>query len=607
MSTRLELFYPYEKARPGQARLSEEIIGAVVRRKDVVIEAPSGFGKTAAALAASYHLVLEHGLSVVYVVRTRREMERVMREAVPFSQKLGVSAVPMLGMSDGCLLQEYEKTPVQQELLPFYCRTNVASGRCFFFEGVPRLHRMKGWWQDIDALLAFGRSFRACPYIFGRRSAADSRIIITTYAQVLNSELRQRLELERKGWSEWVAVFDEAHNMPEAALLAASNGISLSQLRRIHGLGMRSGSHAAAMASRLMGSIARLGLKDGMEITAPPASLMLSGQRIRDALLLLESMMRPLGTPFDPRKGEELLLVMRLYGFLEALLRASGSDLGLFVRARGDDVELTVSPLDPMDMVRPAGFRSRVYLSATISLVGFSHRDATTVVMNADPLDRKCLTLVDTHVSTAYSKRSEQMYRRIASGISNFLSVTGGRKAVFFPSYAVMTAVGGSLGELHRGRMMTETPRMRAAEQAGLLRAFVSESSSVLLGVMGGKFAEGEDFESGSVAAAVVVGLPLPPPTLELRTRLSFVSSRRGRAAAYEELVLGPAAARIVQAAGRVFRREGQEGTVLLMDERFGRVTRIFPRWLRARVTEVDTQDPEALRRAVRGAFGEVN
>jgi DNA excision repair protein ERCC-2 len=109
---------------------------------------------------------------------------------------------------------------------------------------------------------------------------------------------------------------------------------------------------------------------------------------------------------------------------------------------------------------------------------------------------------------------------------------------------------------------------------------------------MGGRFSEGEDFASGGLAAVCVVGLPLPPPSRELSERMAF-GRTGGGPWIYDSLVIIPAVAKVVQAAGRLFRRKGQRGVVVLLDRRFGRrhVIELFPLWLREKVVRTDSSN----------------
>ena len=83
--------------------------------------------------------------------------------------------------------------------------------------------------------------------------------------------------------------------------------------------------------------------------------------------------------------------------------------------------------------------------------------------------------------------------------------------------------------------------------------------------VLGGLFTESIDLPAGALIGIAVVGLGLPPPTLERNEMAQCFGEPYGRALAYEH----PAMTRVVQAAGRLIRRDTDRGIVCLIDNRF--------------------------------------
>ena len=83
--------------------------------------------------------------------------------------------------------------------------------------------------------------------------------------------------------------------------------------------------------------------------------------------------------------------------------------------------------------------------------------------------------------------------------------------------------------------------------------------------VLGGLFTESIDLPADALIGIVVVGIGLPPPTLERNEMAECYGEPYGRALAYEQ----PAMTRVVQAAGRLIRRENDRGVVCLIDGRF--------------------------------------
>ena len=110
---------------------------------------------------------------------------------------------------------------------------------------------------------------------------------------------------------------------------------------------------------------------------------------------------------------------------------------------------------------------------------------------------------------------------------------------------------------------------MTQKEKAEFLSEFEKESHSYLVGfaVMGGIYSEGIDLYGDRLIGAVVVGIGLPGLSYEREAMCAYYDEKfeEGRQFAY----IYPGMNRVLQAAGRVIRREDDKGVVVLIDDRF--------------------------------------
>jgi len=120
---------------------------------------------------------------------------------------------------------------------------------------------------------------------------------------------------------------------------------------------------------------------------------------------------------------------------------------------------------------------------------------------------------------------------------------------------------------------------MEDADQQAFLARFTTESRGVGFAVLGGSFAEGIDLPGTRLIGAFIATLGLPqvnPVNEEMMQRLG---ARFG--SGYDYTYLYPGLQKVVQAAGRVIRTQGDEGVVYLIDDRYTRadVRRLLPGW----------------------------
>ena len=132
-------------------------------------------------------------------------------------------------------------------------------------------------------------------------------------------------------------------------------------------------------------------------------------------------------------------------------------------------------------------------------------------------------------LSTLYEKRGAEVYSKMVSRISEVVHSTPGNSGVFCASYDVME------GLLNVGLepsllkpLFVEKQRARSTEQDRLLDEFKSISlrgGGVLLGVMGGRFSEGEDYPGNEMNSVVIVGVPYPKPSVKVNAQIDYYES----------------------------------------------------------------------------------
>jgi DNA excision repair protein ERCC-2 len=97
----------------------------------------------------------------------------------------------------------------------------------------------------------------------------------------------------------------------------------------------------------------------------------------------------------------------------------------------------------------------------------------------------------------------------------------------------------------------------------------------VLLGVTGGRIAEGIDFPDEELEAVVVVGVPYPRPSAKREALRRFLDATTGNGWAYA--VEAPAQRAILQALGRMIRSENDRGIGIIVDRRATQFSHVLP------------------------------
>jgi Rad3-related DNA helicase len=95
--------------------------------------------------------------------------------------------------------------------------------------------------------------------------------------------------------------------------------------------------------------------------------------------------------------------------------------------------------------------------------------------------------------------------------------------------------------------------------------------------VLGGSFSEGVDLPGGRLIGVGIVGVGLPGISSERNLLKEHYDNTRE--SGYDYAYTYPGMNRVLQAAGRVIRRDDDRGIIVLMDDRYGeaRYRQLFP------------------------------
>jgi DNA excision repair protein ERCC-2 len=562
-------------------------------------EAMSGFGKTAAVLTGVISAAEETGCRIVYACRTKRQILRVIEEISRLQGKHHITAASMLSKFDYCLLKQTSSRQVSQPSFGWYCWFNVHNNLCSYFLNVALLGaEFQRAVRDVllevhshEQLLTKSQSMHVCPYEVERMAIAGARLAVVPYHYVFDPRstpvLFDRTSLER---SKTILVVDEAHNLRD--FLRGVNSATLT-LDELEGATLEA---RGLLMDRVALSLEELGR------TLESINEKASGWRL-DRAQVVDEFRRSKGAAWLQNLSFELTACSeaawgavayerRLPSLLlkvgEFLVRLSTVGRNVLVKWERTMALIDPNPVEDLPAYLKS-FQSSVLVSATINpssvfarSLGFGPSEAASYHSSPEPAVL-VKTVVETGVTTKYKSRSPQMYSRIAEKLSSMIQATSGGVGVFAPSYSVLGPIFEMTTRKVQDRwMVAEAPGLSSQEAAGIFDSIRSHPGSVLFGVQGGRFSEGEDFRENLMDAVAVVGLSLPPPSPMLYAEYACLK-RAGEADSYLMLSRLPALRKAFQAAGRHLRNPGKRGMVFLMDHRFDTdtVKDLMPSWMK--------------------------
>ncbi|MGN0991494.1 MAG: helicase C-terminal domain-containing protein [Candidatus Ventricola sp.] len=557
------LAFPFREYRAGQRKFAANVYIALRERKRLFAQAPTGIGKTMAALYPALRAIGEGRCARAVFLAARTTGRRSAMDAMA------------LLTSAGARVMTAEIT-AKDKICPQPVR-DCRSERCAFAEGF--YDRLPGALAEALTLQRLGRAeiaalaqrHQVCPFELSLEIAMLSDVVVCDYNYVFDPLVAMDRLMTGPGGA--CLLVDEAHQLAPRVRDAYSAAVSLdelAQLRRETGrtLGRKNPLYRAQ--TRAMAALKALAQEEDFErMDAPPKTLTDAMERLREAAgeQLALGAGAPAADSFSLAAG--YCFAAERFDERYALL-TSGAEK----HARIELVLLTAAQ-EILESTRRA--RGTVYFSATLAPFDAAQKmlgseDGDACLMLPSPFDPAQLKARIEPIDIRYASR-KQTAPQVADAIAAHLRAHGGNTIVFFPSYAYMARIGELLlgqDALADETFLREKRGMTEEEKNALLSAFEqpeAEGRMVLLAVLGGAFAEGVDLPGERLKNVIVVSTGLPQPDARVRAMQAYYDGVGEDG--FDLCMTLPGMVRVIQAAGRLIRTHSDTGTLLLIDSRF--------------------------------------
>lgn len=592
------LDFPYDGFRAGQREMAARIYRTVRDGGACLLQAPTGIGKTMAALYSALKALGEGHCGRIFYLTARTTGKIAAGEALSrLRARTPLRSVTLTAKEKCC---PAPGTPCQ----PAWCAR--AAG---FFD------RLGGAMEEVSAapahwgreeLLDLAGRHGLCPFELSLSVAERCDVVVCDYNYAFDPRVYLRRFFEEPG--DGALLIDEAHHLADrardmySAELSRQTALRLARLLR--------GKQEDEEAGKLKKAVGRLnrallelsrqaGEGEGTVFEEPPDAVTRAARAVAGAIEpMLGGMDR---RPFDEAM-RTLFFECRAY-FLAA--EAFDACCAAYMKGKGPRVTVRVYCVDPASRLAARYEKVRAAALYSASLTPFSYYrrllglgDADTLSLPSPfPAENLCV-LVDPGASTAYRHR-EATLPQVAGALCRLTDGRPGHYMAFFPSYRYMMRVYGLIaGEHPEKNLLVQRPGMGEAEREEFLRRFDAGERPLLgFAVMGGAFGEGVDLMGDRLIGAAIVGVGLPQLCIERDLIRRYHEDRGEDGYAYAYAL--PGFTRVLQAAGRVIRSAEDRGVVLLIDPRFLRwnVRELMPPWWEP-VKTVD--DPGTLERELR-------
>lgn len=623
-----QLAFPQPPFRPGQRALAGAVYRACQRGQTLLVQAPTGIGKTIGTLFPALHAVPRRGTDKLFFLTARTpgravalDALRTLREGMSRGGAAGAAAAGRTPPAEGALrvleLVAREKSCEHPDKACHPDSCPLARG--FYDRLAPaRAQAAQRAWLDRQALREVALAHAICPYYLGHEMLRWSDVVVADYNYYFDrSALLHAMTLENQ-WRVTLLV-DEAHN-----LVPRGRSMYSADLTHAETLALRTQVPAplrVALDALLDQWQLLLAARQRLQPPAPWSALeavpqpwlralqrlcVVLGEHLNaqssggDRLLLAFHFralaLLALAESFGPHSWcefdgacSEPLPVSRRAGRAGAQEEADAAQLLLDAQgfdAPGSSGRLSLRNIVPGPFLAPriGAADSAILFSATLhpahyftAMLGLP--EDTPRCDLPSPFRPEQLQVRIVPVSTRRADRLASLDTLVAAMAAQFACQRGNYLA-FFSSFDYLELACARLRQSHPSiPVWAQERQMDEPARQAFLRRFDAAGSGIGFAVLGGVFGEGVDLPGRRLIGAFIVTLGLPQFDAAHALVCARMEELFGRGHEFTYVV--PGLQKVVQAAGRVIRSATDTGCVILLDARYRepRYRALLPSW----------------------------
>ena len=562
----LEFPFAYRK---GQREMVSGIYHAISKKEQIFIQAPTGVGKTMSAVFPAVRAIGQGMAETVFYLTARTITRTVAQDAFEILRDRGLlfKVITITAKEKLCFCDKLECDP---EKCPYakghYDRINDAVYELWTTEQS----------FDRETLLRHAQKWQVCPFEMSLDLAIWMDGVICDYNYVFDPNVCLKRFFGENVSGNYLFLIDEAHNLVDRGREMYSASICLNDV-------IETRKFVKPYSQKLWKKLGKV--KKQMEELRQNCGEWKVQENAGVLPISLLSVQGELDQLLEEPPAQEVVDgILDFYFKVRDFLNISELVDDNYVVYTAFDENgrfymklFCVNPAENLQKCLDKG-NSTVFFSATLLPLQYYRKMLSTRSENfgmyvESPFEQKkrCL-MICRDVSSKYTRRGYEEYRKIAEYIARMSWQKKGNYMVFFPSYRLMEDVYQVYQDefsVSWVRCISQHASMTELEREEFLEEFTEETEETLVGfcVMGGIFSEGIDLIGDRLIGAAVVGTGLPQVNCE-REILKGYYDEKGEQG-FDYAYRYPGMNKVLQAAGRVIRTKEDTGAILLMDERF--------------------------------------
>lgn len=579
------LAFPQPSFRAGQRELAADVYRATVQARCLMVQAPTGIGKTLGTLFPLLKALPGQRIDKVFYLTAKTPGRQLALDTLhPLQSTTPLRVLELVARDKAC---EHPDKACHGESCPlaqgFYDRLPAARAAA--------LAQVDGTQPSRASVRTTALAHQVCPYYLTQELAQWADVVVGDYNHFFDLHALLHALTQANSWRVALLV-DEAHNLLERGRAMATADLAHRDLRQLQ-------RQAPPLLKKPLKRLHRAWMawqrslpgSDAMQwLPEPPPDLLTAVQHCVADLGALSA--------DDPQalSGPALQWLFDMTRWLDVaervddrfLISVTTTPPPAEARQRVPDTRITLRNVVPAAVLaeRFAAAHTCTLFSATLGpshfvqqMLGLPANTVCTQVPAPFGADQLRVQVAG-HISTRFDARQASI-GPIVDTMAQQLAAQPGNYLAFFSSFDYLDAVAQAFAtHCPDEPVWQQTRSMDEAARTAFLARFVPDGRGIGFAVLGGAFGEGIDLPGTRLIGAFVVTLGLPqvnPVNEAFCQRLNQLYPGRGHDYTY----LFAGLQKVVQAAGRVIRTPTDTGTVWLLDARYARpgVRALLPAW----------------------------
>ncbi len=575
-----QLHFPYGEMHASQRVMAEAVYKAAATGRVVLAEAPTGTGKTLAALFPALKSIPRTPVDKIFYLTAKATGKQLALENIQLITSDAAAPLRTLELTaqeKACLEPDKKcRGDSCPYALDFYSKLEAARQAAF---AIPML--------DKQALNQLANQFEICPFYLSMEMSRWVDIVVADVNYYFDGTPLLLGLTNQFEWNPYLLV-DESHNLIERGRSMYSATLNRADL-------LAAKKVAPAALKKPLEKINKAWLsqiKSLPETTSGFARIAILPEKLGHVLVdftnsYSDFLQHNPEHPIQETIAQEFFFAALNY---QRIAEIVDEYFCVDMQAIGSKAEIiTLRNLIPArQLAARLGFaHSACFFSATLhpahyyqALLGLPEN--TVHIKVPSPFSAHQLKVkIAHHLSTRYKDRQAAI-APVCDIIQQQLQEAPGNALVFFSSYEFLQRAEQQLRKRLAQQdiqLVVQSRRMSEQDRQSFIKQFSQHNNLVGLAVLGGAFSEGIDLAGDALQGAFIATLGLPQVNPINEYLRGVMQEQFGQG--YDFTYTYPGIQKVIQAAGRVIRNQTDSGYLWLLDQRFGQVQikELLPDW----------------------------